>query len=68
MFVCVARSDFMAYIQELRQRRGKLTGMTMVQIVQQVADKVIQTQKANKPKTPVGGAVASTMQRAHFIA
>ena len=54
MCVCVARSDFMAYIQELRQRRGKLTGMTMVQIVQQVADKVIQTQKANKPKTPVG--------------
>ena len=55
MCVCVARSDFMAYIQELRQRRGKLTGMTMVQIVQQVADKVIQTQKASKPKTPVRG-------------
>ena len=51
----------MAYIQELRQRRGKLTGMTMVQIVQQVADKVIQTQKANKPKTPVGVANTSTI-------
>ena len=61
MCVCVARSDFMAYIQELRQRRGKLTGMTMVQIVQQVADKVIQTQKANKPKTPVGVANTSTL-------
>ena len=59
MCVCVARSDFMAYIQELRQRRGKLTGMTMVQIVQQVADKVIQTQKANKPKTPVSGHIST---------
>ena len=49
----------MAYIQELRQRRGKLTGMTMVQIVQQVADKVIQTQKANKPKTPVSGHIST---------
>ena len=41
----------MNHIHELRQSRGgKLSGMTMAQIVQQVAERILQAQQAQTHK------------------